>query len=69
MVKDYIHTSNGNEKERPSSGKKHKKKPSFSRLSDANKKLLASSHKLGPNCNCSRFGCFKMINLEDKIRS
>lgn len=42
--------------------------PSFGRLSDANKKLLTSSHELGPDCNCSMFSCFKVTNLEERSK-
>lgn len=31
-----------------------------------NKKLLATTHETGPDCNCSMFGCFKIINATER---
>ena len=36
-----------------------KKKKVMGRLSDVKKKLLASTHEIGPDCRCVRLKCFE----------
>lgn len=36
-----------------------KKRKVCGRMSDVKKKLLSSTHELGPDCRCKRYKCFE----------
>lgn len=43
-----------------------KKRPVMGRMRDVKKKILAAIQKIGKNCNCVRFECFKHISENQK---
>lgn len=43
-----------------------KKRPKFGRMYEVKKKLLHSTHEIGPDCHCSRLKCFDVVPLEDR---
>lgn len=46
--------------------KQTKKRPRHGRLTDVNKKLRATTHELGPSCECKRFKCFEVIKEDQR---
>lgn len=47
-------------------GASAKKRPKLGRVCEVKKKLLLSTHEIGPDCNCSRLKCFSQINCDDR---
>lgn len=46
--------------------KQTKKRPTHGRLTDVNKRLRATTHELGPSCECKRYKCFQVINEDQR---
>ncbi|GBP67506.1 RNA-directed DNA polymerase from mobile element jockey [Eumeta japonica] len=46
--------------------KQTKKRPRYGRVTDVNKKLRATTHELGPSCECKRFKCFEVLNEDQR---
>jgi len=42
------------------------KTPEMEKLSEMNKKINAMSHKIGKNCQCFKYKCFKHINSSER---
>lgn len=45
-----------------------KKRIKTGRERDVLKKLRATTHELGPDCNCKRYRCFENISVEERTR-
>lgn len=50
------------------SNKHLKKRIKTGRERDVLKKLRATTHELGPDCNCKRYRCFENISVEERTR-
>lgn len=46
--------------------KSSKKRKTFGRISEVNKKLNLRSHEAGENCHCKRYKCFHVVNQEQR---
>lgn len=46
--------------------KSSKKRKTFGRISEVNKKIKVQSHEMGENCYCKRYKCFDVVNLDQR---